>query len=55
MKNVFILGPMAQATLVFHDLTDFMPGPPQLHAKPFVGVAYQGKDIVLRFIIEYSS
>jgi hypothetical protein len=22
---------------------------------PFVGLAYQGKDIVLRFIIEYSS
>jgi hypothetical protein len=23
--------------------------------KEFIGVAYQGKDIVLRFIIEYSS
>ncbi len=29
-----MLGPTAQAILVFHDLTDFMPGPPQLHAKP---------------------
>ncbi len=40
MKNVFILGPMAQATLVFHDLTDFMPAHLNFMPNPFVGLAY---------------
>jgi hypothetical protein len=29
--------------------------PPQTSAYQFVGLAYLGKDIVFRFIIEYSS
>jgi hypothetical protein len=49
VENIFAENPL------FHFLLGFKFQLCHSHAYNFIGLAYQGKDIVFRFIIEYSS
>ncbi len=49
INNIFIKKKLSYGDIPYHLVMASDKKP------PFVGLAYQGKDIVLRFIIEYSS